>query len=120
IMNTYYYGHLLTSDNAEEVKVAEALGLFFPNQETTGTHLNISGAGLVKYSKNKENAVKLIEFLTAPEAQNQFSEVNFEFPVNPNAKLADLHESWGEFKIQEISFAELGDNNQKAVEIFNR
>src|SRR5690606_2441993 len=62
IMNTYYIGLLLNSKDAEEVKVGESVGVFFPNQDTTGTHQNISGIGLTKHSKNKENAIKLIEF----------------------------------------------------------
>lgn len=119
IMNTYYVGQLLHSDDPEEVKVAEQVGVFFPNQDTSGTHLNISGAGLVKHSKNKANAVKLIEFLTAEQAQSMFSTENFEFPVNPNAPKAELLQSWGEFKAQDIDFAVLGENNAKAVEIMN-
>lgn len=119
IMNTYYVGQLSVSENPEEVKVAEQVGVFFPNQDTTGTHVNISGAGLVKYSQNKENAVKLVEFLTNEESQATFSAENFEFPVNPNAELPELLKSWGEFKAQEIDFAVLGDYNGKAVEIMN-
>ena len=70
IMNTYYFGQMLNSEDPEEVKVAENLrNVFFPNQETTGTHVNISGAGVVKGSKNAENAIKLLEFLTGEEAQ---------------------------------------------------
>ena len=65
IMNTYYVGLLANSEDPEEVKVAESLGVFFPNQETNGTHVNISGIGLTKYSKNKENAIELIEYLTS-------------------------------------------------------
>jgi len=120
IMNTYYVGQLSVSENPEEVKVAEQVGVFFPNQDTTGTHINISGAGLVKHSKNKENAVKLVEFLTNEESQTTFSAENFEFPVNPKAKLPELLKSWGEFKAQKIDFAELGKNNGKAVEIMNK
>ncbi len=120
IMNTYYVGQLLASDDAEEVKVGEQIGVFFPNQETTGTHVNISGAGLAKHSKNKDNAIKLIEFLTAASAQSTFSAENFEFPVNPEATLPELLVSWGEFKAQEIDFGALGENNGKAVEIMNK
>ena len=120
IMNTYYVGQLANSEDPEEVKVAEQVGVFFPNQETTGTHINISGAGLIKHSKNKENAVKLIEFLTGEEAQSTFSAVNYEYPVNPKAKLPELLTSWGEFKHQQLDWAVLGNNNQKAVEIMNK
>lgn len=120
VMNTYYVGQLSVSEDPEEVKVAESIGVFFPNQETTGTHLNISGAGLIKHSQNKENAVKLIEFLTGVEAQSLVSEHNFEFPVNLDAELPELLKSWGEFKAQEIDFAKLGEFNKDAVEMMDR
>lgn len=120
LMNTYYVGQLAASEDAEEVKVAESVGVFFPNQQTTGTHINISGAGLVKYSKNKENAIQLLEFLTAPEAQTKISHANFEFPVNSEATLPELLKSWGSFKHQSVDFAKYGELNPKTVEIANK
>ncbi|MCP1312420.1 Fe(3+) ABC transporter substrate-binding protein [Paenibacillus tyrfis] len=120
IMNTYYFGQLLNSKDQEEVKVAQKLGVFFPNQQTTGTHINISGAGLAKHSKNKDNAVKLIEYLTGEEAQALMSKENFEFPVNPKAEKPELLKSWGEFKTQQLDFAKLGEHNKKAIEISNK
>lgn len=120
IMNTYYVGLLANSEDPEEVKVAESIGVFYPNQDTNGTHVNISGIGLTKHSKNKENAIKLIEYITDVEAQEFLSANNYEFPVNPEAKQADLLESWGEFKMQKLNFDTLGEHNQKAIEIFNK
>lgn len=120
IMNTYYVGLLANSEDPEEVKVAESIGVFYPNQDTTGTHINISGVGLTKHSKNKENAIQLIEYLTSVEAQEFLSENNFEFPVNPEAKQVELLESWGDFKAQKLNFDILGANNLKAIEIFNK
>ncbi|AZV41895.1 Fe(3+) ABC transporter substrate-binding protein [Peribacillus asahii] len=120
IMNTYYVGLLANSEDPEEVKVADSIGVFFPNQETNGTHVNISGIGLTKYSENEENAVKLIEYMTDVEAQEFLAANNYEFPVNPNAAKPELLESWGEFKMQELNFDTLGEHNQKAIEIFNK
>lgn len=120
IMNTYYVGLLANSEDPEEVKVADSIGVFYPNQETNGTHVNISGIGLTKHSKNKENAIKLIEYITGVEAQEFLSANNYEFPVNPEAKQAELLESWGEFKMQKLDFDTLGEHNQKAIEIFNK
>lgn len=120
LMNTYYVGQLAASEDAEEVKVAEKIGVFFPNQQTSGTHINISGAGLVKHSQNKDNAVKLLEFLTASESQSKISQANFEFPVNSEATLPELLESWGSFKHQNVDFAKYGELNPKAVEIANK
>ncbi len=120
IMNTYYYGLLKNSKDPEEVKVADQLGLFFPNQDTTGTHVNISGMGLTKYSKNKENAVKLVEFITDVKAQATMAEANYEFPVNEKAEMPELLKSWGKFKAQQIDFAKLGDHNKQALLIMNK
>jgi iron(III) transport system substrate-binding protein len=120
IMNTYYVGLLANSADPEEVKVAERVGVFFPNQETNGTHINISGMGVTKHSKRKENAIALIEFMTSKEAQEIITNANFEFPVNPEAEKAELLKSWGDFKMQELDFAALGEHNKKALEIFNK
>lgn len=120
IMNTYYVGQMLHSKDAEEVKVAEQIGVFFPNQETTGTHLNISGIGLTKHAKNKENAVKLIEYLTSAEAQTILTQGSYEFPVNAAAEKPELLDTWGEFKSQQLDFAKLGVNNKLAVELLNK
>jgi len=111
IMNTYYIGKMLNSADEEEVKVAKAVGVFFPNQETTGTHINVSGIGLTKYANNTENAIKLMEFLSGKEAQKQYAEANFEYPVNPNVEPAELLKSWGEFKAQDINLTKLGENS---------
>lgn len=120
IMNTYYVGLLANSEDPEEVKVADSIGVFFPNQETNGTHVNISGIGLTKHSKHKDNAIKLIEYMTSVEAQEFLSANNYEFPVNPNAKKPELLDSWGEFKMQDLNFDTLGEHNKKAIEIFNK
>lgn len=120
LMNTYYIGLLMNSKDPEEVKVGKSIGVIFPNQNTTGTHINISGIGLTKHSKNKENALKLIEFLTSEEAQSMISKENFEFPVNKKADLPELLKSWGTFKTQKIDFNKLGKHNAKAIEIMNK
>ncbi|WP_424766855.1 Fe(3+) ABC transporter substrate-binding protein [Paenibacillus sp. sgz302251] len=120
IMNTYYVGQMLNSKDAEEVKVAEQVGVFFPNQDTTGAHLNISGVGLTKHAKNKDNAIKLIEYITGKEGQTLLTQGSYEFPVNAAADMPELLKGWGEFKAQQLDFAKLGENNKKAVEILNK
>lgn len=120
IMNTYYLGKMLNSSNEEEVKVAKQLEIFFPSQETTGTHINVSGIGLTKHAKNKENAIKLMEYLSSVEAQEMFAQANYEYPVNPNVEPSELLSSWGEFKPQDINLSKLGEYNTKAYMIFNR
>lgn len=119
IANTYYVGRLLNSENPEDVKVGEQLDVFFPNQETNGTHINISGAAVTKHAKNKDNAIKFIEYLSDVEAQEVFAEANNEYPVNPEAKASEILQSWGEFKEQDINLTKLGDNNARAIQLMN-
>ncbi len=119
IMNTYYVGLMSASSDPEEVKVAQKVGVFFPNQSTNGTHVNVSGIGLTKDAKNKDNAVKFMEFLSSEKAQKQFAESNFEYPANPKVEAAALLKSWGDFKPQNINLTKLGEYNKKAQEIMN-
>ena len=119
IVNTYYIGKLLNSKNPEEIKAGEGIGIFFPNQENRGTHINISGAGVAKYAPNKANAIKFLEFLISKEAQDVFATVNYEYPVNPEAKTSELLKSWGDFKEDNVDLSLLGENNKKAVLLFD-
>ncbi|MCH7397449.1 Fe(3+) ABC transporter substrate-binding protein [Belliella sp. DSM 107340] len=120
IVNTYYIGIMLNDSNEEERKAAEKVGLFFPNQDDRGTHINISGAAVTKHAPNKENATALIEFLSEVEAQNFLASINFEYPVNKSAEFSDLLKEWGDFKADEINLSELGKYNKDAVVIFDR
>lgn len=119
IMNTYYLGQMLNSTDEEERKVAEQLAVFFPNQESTGTHVNVSGVALVKASKNTDNAIKLMEFLSSESAQRVYAETNYEYPVNPNVSVSELLLSWGDFKAQTLHLSLLGENNEAAVILAN-
>ncbi|GAA0178322.1 Fe(3+) ABC transporter substrate-binding protein [Clostridium sediminicola] len=119
IMNTYYVGKMLNSSEPEEVKVAENVGVFFPDQEGNGTHINVSGIGVTKHANNTENAIALMEYLTSAEAQKVFAEANYEYPVNPEVEPSELLKSWGEFKTQNIDLSLLGKYNTEAVKIFN-
>lgn len=119
IVNTYYIGKLLNSSDAYEVEVGEQIGVFFPNQETTGTHINISGAGLTTYGKNSENATLLLEYLTGVEAQYDYANANYEYPVNQAVEPSELLKSWGTFKMQEIDLSLLGKYNADAVKLMN-
>lgn len=120
VSNTYYFVRLLTSDKPEDVAVAEKLTLVFPNQGDRGTHVNISGAGVAAHAPNRDNAVKLLEFLAGEAAQGYFAQGNNEYPVvagvAPNAAVVAL----GEFKADEINVAELGENQPEAQKIFDR
>ena len=122
VVNTYYVGKLLYSKKTKEVVVGKKMGVFFPNQGVgeRGTHVNISGAGVVKYSKNKDNAIKFLEYLTSTKAQSLFAQANYEYPVNPTVEPSDLLKSWGDFKEDQTNLEEFGKNNANAVKVFNR
>lgn len=115
IVNSYYIGLMLTSENEEEKKAGEGIVLVFPNQDNRGTHINISAAGVTKNAPNKDNAVKFIEFLSGAAAQGVFAGTNYEYPTNSAVPLSDLLQSWGEFKKDSASVSLIGRNNEKAV-----
>lgn len=114
IMNSYYMGRMSVSNDPLEREVASKLKIYFPNQKLGGTHINLSGAGITKYAKNKENAVKFIEFLTDKYSQKVFSEMNFEYPVNPKAEISPVVKSWGTFTPSTLDFDKIGMNLEKA------
>ncbi len=121
IVNTYYVGQLINSDKFSDRAVAKMIGIFFPNQgeNERGTHINISGIGVTKYAKNRDNAVKFIEFLCSVEAQKIFTSTNYEYPVNKNVSPSKLLQSWGSFKEDNIQLDKLGQNNTEAIKIFD-
>lgn len=119
IVNTYYLG-LLAGGNEADQAVAEQLAIVFPNQEDRGTHVNISSAALTKNAPNKENAVKLLEFLTSTEAQQQLTEANYEYPINPAVPPVGLVQSWGTFKEEPVDAAAIGQNEDEALKLGDR
>jgi len=120
VLNTYYIGKLLDSKNPEEVAAGEAIGVIFPNQESRGTHVNVSGAAVARHAPNQEHAVAFLEYLTSDAAQTLFAESNFEYPVKPGIALAPLLESWGSFKTDSINLGLLGKHNKDAVLLFDQ
>lgn len=121
IVNTYYIGRMITNaklpDQQEAVKKVK---VFFPNQNGRGAHMNISGIGITKYSKNKENATKFIEFLLSKKAQEIFAAQNFEFPVLEGVKLSPIVEGFGKFKADSVPLYKLGEYNAEAVKIADK
>jgi iron(III) transport system substrate-binding protein len=114
IANTYYLARILAKDPSFPVAP------FWANQQTTGTHVNISGAGVTAHAKNRANAVKLIEFLSSPEAQQMFADSNFEYPVNPQAAVHPLIARWGKFKQDDINVAAAGEFQAAATRLADR
>ena len=117
IVNSYYLGIMLTSKSSKDVAIAKSVRIFFPDQNGHGTHMNISGAGLTKYAKNKADAIKFIEFLSGAQAQHIFAEGNYEYPINPKIKPAGIVASWGNFKEDDIALELVGKYNKLAVSV---
>jgi iron(III) transport system substrate-binding protein len=119
IVNTYYLGKMFTSDDPLEVKAAESVRIIFPNQENRGTHINISGAGVLTHAKNASEAELFIKFMLSPDIQGLYAEANFEYPVLSTVKSSDLISSWGDFKEDKLSLNRLGELNSTAIKLFD-
>jgi len=115
--NNYYLGKML--ENPEQVSWAEAVNINFPNQKTTGSHVNVSGVTLTKYAPNKENAIKLMEFLSDDVAQHMYAEVNYEYPVNPSVAPSKLLASWGKFKADVLPLSEIAKQHKTAIKLLD-
>tara|TARA_Y100000996_G_scaffold413543_1_gene402028 strand:- start:2253 stop:3272 length:1020 start_codon:yes stop_codon:yes gene_type:complete len=121
LINNYYFGKLKFSEDPEQRKWAESVRLVFPNQDDgdRGAHVNISGGGVAKFSKNKAEAQKLLEFLTSEKAQKLYGEINFEYPANLKIEPGDELKSWGNFRednLPIIKIAELAPLAQKIID----
>lgn len=114
IANTYYYGRLM------EKSPKLPLALFWPNQAGSGVHVNISGAGVTRYAKHEQAAVRLLEWLSSPEAQNLFADVNLEYPANPQVKPDPVVAAWGDFRKNPINIAKAGELQAAAVKLMDR
>jgi len=120
VANSYYFIRLVVDPEDKDKGLADKLGVVFPNQDDRGTHVNVSGAGVLKNAPNREAAVKLLEYLASDEAQKYFAHGNNEYPVisgvAPNAALAAL----GDFKADPVNVAVFGTNQPIAQKIFDR
>ncbi|POZ60951.1 extracellular solute-binding protein [Chromobacterium alticapitis] len=114
IANTYYYGRLM------EKSPKLPLGIFWADQAGKGAHVNISGAGVARYAKNEQGAVKFLEWLSSVKAQSLFADVNLEFPVNPKAKPDARVAAWGDFKHNYINVSNAGARQAEAVKLMDR
>ena len=118
IGNTYYYGKMATNEKKPEQKQwAEAIRVVFPNQDDRGAHMNISGAGILKSSRNKANAIKLVEFLASPEAQEIYARQNFEYPVVEGVSADAVTAKLGEFKPDTVNLTEVAKHRTAASKL---
>lgn len=120
VVNSYYVARLADSEAADDRRVAEAIGVFFPGQDGSGAHVNVSGAGVTRHAANRDEAIALLEFLVGEEAQALFASANHEYPVRPGVAWSPILESWGRFRADTLDLTVLGERNEAAVRIFDR
>ncbi len=120
VANTYYLAGMLHSNDDGLRKAAEKMTIVWPNQEDRGAHVNVSGAGVTKYAGNKENAVKLLEYLVSDAAQARYAESNHEYPIKQGVAISETLQAFGEFKADALALAVLGENNSEAVKLMDR
>jgi len=121
VSNQYYYARLARSAKPDEKQVAERLGIVLPNQASWGTHVNISGAGVLKHAPHREAAVKFLEYLASDEAQRYFADGNNEWPVVRGVKVDNpVLNALGNFKRDRLNVAVLGKNQPSSQKIYDR
>ncbi|MGK7960481.1 Fe(3+) ABC transporter substrate-binding protein [Crocosphaera sp.] len=120
LANTYYLARMAKEDDPAMKEVVEKVKIFFPNQDGRGTHVNISGAGVVNNAPNAENAVKFLEYLSTDTAQEFFAKGNNEYPVVEGVTIDSVLESFGSFKADDTNIAAFGPNLATAVQVVNR
>lgn len=118
IANTYYLGGMLADE--EQRSVAEKVKVFWPDQEGNGVHVNISGAGVAAYAPNKDNAVRLLEYMVTEQAQQWYAETNHEYPVVAGVQASDLLQKMGDFKADKLNLDKLGELNAEAIRVMDR
>ncbi|MAT94802.1 MAG: Fe(3+) ABC transporter substrate-binding protein [Halioglobus sp.] len=120
VVNSYYLGAMIKSSDPKQQAAAAKVGIFWPNQEDRGTHINVSGAGVTSASKNREQAIALIEFLARSDSQTWYAESNNEYPSRAGVDPGELLKSWGDFKADQVDVSELGRLNAQAVMAMDR
>lgn len=121
VSNQYYYARLARSQKPDEKQVAARLGIAFPNQSSWGTHVNISGAGVLKHAPHREAAIRFLEYLASDEAQRYFADGNNEWPVVRTVKVDNpVLNALGDFKADRLNVAALGKNQPQSQKIYDR
>jgi ABC-type Fe3+ transport system substrate-binding protein len=119
-VDTYYLAGMLKSTVGNDKRTAESVGVFWPNQQDRGAHINISGAGVTKSAKNTDAAIQLLEFMVSEEAQHWYADANDEFPVRAGIPASEILQSWGAFKADDLPLEQLGVHNSDAVRLMDR
>jgi iron(III) transport system substrate-binding protein len=121
VSNQYYYARLARSDKPDERRVSEKLGIVFPNQKSWGTHVNVSGGGVLKHAPHRDAAVQFLEYLASDEAQRYFADGNNEWPVVERVRADNpVLNAFGEFRRDRLNVAVLGRNQPSSQKIYDR
>ena len=115
IGNTYYMGKML--EDAEQAEWANSVRIIFPKFENGGTHVNVSGIGMAKFSPNPENALKFMEFLSSATAQEIYATANFEYPIAPGTQADKLVKGWGSFEADDVNLMTIAKLRKRALEL---
>jgi len=119
--NTYYMGLMQTNeDEPEQKEWAKSLKILFPDAEGRGTHVNISGAVLARNAPNKDEAIRLLEYLTSDEAQKIYAEVNFEYPLKDGVAASEIVSSWGALNPDPLPLADVAEAQARASELVDQ
>jgi iron(III) transport system substrate-binding protein len=118
VINHYYMFNMLS--DPEQAPWAESVNVIFPNQADRGTHMNISGMVMTKHAKNTENALKLMEYLASAKAQEMYSQVNGEYPVQKGVEWSEQLKMWGDFKRDNLDLTDIASNRSEAIKMMDR
>lgn len=117
IVNSYYFARVLSSEHKNKKNIADKLGAFFPNRNDHGVMVNVSGAAVTKNTKNRENAIALLEFLVSKQAQELYAKKNQEYPIIEGVEISDILKSWGNYLQSDLPLSELEKHLFEAVMI---
>lgn len=121
ISNSYYLARIMRSSKPEDRKIVESIGIVWPDQQAAGTHINISGGGMLKSAPHKEAAVMFLEYLASDDAQRYFADGNNEWPAVPTVKVKnEALDAMGAFKADTLPISALAKNAALAQKIYDR
>lgn len=119
IVNSYYIGKVMSSDEPQHQAAKASLGVVFPTMGAHGVHVNVSGAGVARFAPDRDAAIQLLEFLSGKEAQKQFAEGNHEYPVMPGIAWSSTLANFGTFMPDTLAMSALGKHNAEAIKVFD-
>ena len=120
VANTYYLGGMLASEDEQTRDIAQQVGVIWPDQQSSGTHVNISGAAITKSAQHKAQAQALLSFMLEKESQQWYAQVNHEYPILDGLKWSPELQSLGEFEAQNVDFEKMGALNDEALRLMDK